>query len=429
MSTEVKIIASLDGTDQVNSGLRSMGNTATALQAQINSALGGSVDRRSAKESADVFIRESKRVADFHNAETERILLSNRRRFMSNFNAGNGMGGLSGRREFMAGQRLQSTLTGALGIDNGLTRTIDGFERLNYMAQASNMSIGQFFKTVGPGALATAGAVGGITMAWSAWGKEADKVNKELIKQGYEAMSAWQWTKSLFGFGEGNKVDAGNMAKKIMAEKESLTVQQQLAQFIAANRGAGEDAYRAERDRLLALDEANKKAVAFGERMQSIRKKLDTPEAPDMAGASVEEKIKRWQFLQSAIEDLQKWIAEGGAGGQVGSALADDLERKIDEAKKIKAEIDSDLRQRETKRLKDREDALRPWVSEMQQPKGFASTTLSNSIEGVRAVALAATMGERTDATQRALAEQVRLLEDIRTNTGNQNQTVTVGAL
>jgi hypothetical protein len=77
----------------------------------------------------------------------------------------------------------------------------------------------------------------------------------------------------------------------------------------------------------------------------------------------------------------------------------------------------------------DRTAALQPWMAEMQNPKGFASTTLSNSIEGVRAVNLAATMGERTDATQRALAEQVRLLEDIRTNTGNQNQTVTVGAL
>jgi hypothetical protein len=98
-------------------------------------------------------------------------------------------------------------------------------------------------------------------------------------------------------------------------------------------------------------------------------------------------------------------------------------------AEESKGKLDEMRRGDELKARDNLADTLRPWIDEAKNPKGFAETTLSNSIEGVRAVALAATMGERTDATQRALAEQVRLLEDIRNNTGNKTQTTTVGAL
>jgi hypothetical protein len=307
---------------------------------------------------------------------------------------------LSARREFMAGQRLQSTITSSLGINNGLTQAIDGFERLNYMAQASNMSLGQFFKTVGPGALATAGAVGGITMAWSAWNSEISKSNQRLTEMGYKAQTAWEFTKQLLGFGEGIQSTSG-MTARLMKEVDEPTVASELEKFRAANPRADISVLRTERDRLIAEENLAKESYA--------RDVKEYEEAEKSRTAIVKWGIAHREHERKAAEDKRK--AEG-----------DDLLSEARRLKGLAAERDA---QEGANRL----SALQPWMAEMQNPKGFAATTLSNSIEGVRAVNLAATMGERTDATQRALAEQVRLLEDIRTNTGNQTQTTTVGAL
>ena len=106
-------------------------------------------------------------------------------------------GGLSARREFMAGQRLQGTITGMLGVNNTLTQSIDGFERLGYMAQASGMKTGEFLKTVGPGAVSTAAAVLGLTMAWRSWNGEIEKTSTALSKAGFNKQGAWEGTKSI----------------------------------------------------------------------------------------------------------------------------------------------------------------------------------------------------------------------------------------
>lgn len=120
--------------------------------------------------------------------------------------------GLSARREFMAGQRLQGTITGMLGLNNPLTQTIDGFERLGYMAESSGMKLGQFLKTVGPGAAATAAAVLGLTLAWRSWNSEIEKTDNTLEKAGFKKRGLWEGTKatlagSLDAIGIGKGID------------------------------------------------------------------------------------------------------------------------------------------------------------------------------------------------------------------------------
>jgi hypothetical protein len=165
---------------------------------------------------------------------------------------------MNARREFMGGQRLQSSFTNMLGINNELTQTIDSFERVGFMAQQAGMSTGEFFAKVAPGALSTAAAVGTMTLAWRAWGNEVENTNKALREGGYQEQSAWEFTKSLFGFGEGNKVDAANESAMLMRELNKPTVESRLKDWRGNNPTASREQARQERDRLIAEDKAAK---------------------------------------------------------------------------------------------------------------------------------------------------------------------------
>ena len=177
--------------------------------------------------------------------------------------------GLSARREFMAGQWLQGTVTGMLGVNNALTQTVDGFERLGYMAEASGMKMGEFLKRVGPGALSAAAAVVTLTMAWSAWNGELAKTNAAVAQGGWKELSQWQNLKLLFGGNVQMQADPKRMAAKLIAETGERTVQDELEAFIEKNPGTGSRAaWIAERDRLLQNKADREGMNAEAERMK-----------------------------------------------------------------------------------------------------------------------------------------------------------------
>lgn len=95
------------------------------------------------------------------------------------------------RREFMMGQRLQGLITGTLGIDSGLTRTLDGFERLQFMAQASNMTVGAMLLKFGPMAV----AVASVAAVWKVATGELERTNKTLSDMGLKQIGFLQMLK------------------------------------------------------------------------------------------------------------------------------------------------------------------------------------------------------------------------------------------
>jgi hypothetical protein len=210
---------------------------------------------------------------------------------------------LSARREFMAGQRLQGTVTGMLGINNALTQTVDGFERLGYMAEASGMKMGEFLKRVGPGALSAAAAVVTLTMAWNAWNGELAKTNASLEKGGWQKLTQWQNLKLLFGGNVQMRADPEKMAAKLLKELEDKTPRESLAAFIEKNPGTGSQAaWRAERDRLLQ-------------------------EQADREGMNKEAGRMKAQFIAFRTGEIQPWLslysdmARGGAKLPTGDAF------------------------------------------------------------------------------------------------------------
>jgi hypothetical protein len=406
---------------------------------------------------------------------------------------------LSARREFMMGQRLQGTLTGAMGLDNGLTRTLDGFERLQYMAGASNMTVGSMLAKFGPMAVA-------VAVAAKAFQEAKDQVagiNQQLDAMGMKQIGFVDWLKlGVLGDTSVVQVDPKAMAAKTIRDmNRDLNLQDQLEAKIAANTKLS-SAQRLEiakaikdeiqhRQTLLSLEnqiaEAKRQQPAtetdtvakLDQRSKELARSIplaksaaESPQLPahwrqdaarrarEMELEQEQLRLKRPQLVAKEAESADKrredfaqkiadtegqisqvkqknWF-DGLSAEKQRLALVQEIATLEQAARMTLSPADAAayrLRAEQSRgklaemQRNDRAAALQPWMAEMQNPKGFASTTLSNSIEGVRAVNLAATMGERADATQRALAEQVRLLEDIRNNTGNKTQTTTVGAL
>jgi hypothetical protein len=403
----------------------------------------------------------------------------------------------------MAGQRLQSSITGMLGVNNALTQSIDGFERIGYMAEASGMKIGQFLKTIGPGALATAGAVAGVTAAWRAWNGELDKTNSNLERDGFKKLTGGQFAKwMLLGMGPKMEVDPKAMYAKTVQEANGhlsaqVEFEKQIAKATDLSRSSRVQLLRAieeQVDRAKELQGLEKElanlqrkqpdlepgtVAELDQRMKELPGLIDgaratalAPQVPqswrdDAARRGVEMQIeleqlrlkrppleraenktaveKRTEFaekvagVEQRIADIKgkNWY-EGLRADEKRLALVKEIAALEMAARwslnpltaaeyRLKAQEDRG-KVAEMDRAK-RADTLRPWMDEAKNPKGFAETTLSNSLEGVKAVAEAATAGERRDATLSAMKDQIRLLQDIRTNTGNANQPVTVGAL
>ena len=411
---------------------------------------------------------------------------------------------LSARREFMAGQRLQSSITGMLGVNNALTQSIDGFERLGYMAESSGMKIGQFLKTIGPGALATAGAVAGVTAAWRAWNGELDKTNSNLERDGFKKLTGGQFAKwMLLGMGPKMEVDPKAMYAKTVQEANGhlsaqVEFEKQIAKATDLSRSSRVQLLRAIEEQVDRAKELQglEKELANLQRKQPDRSEPGTvaeldqrmkelpgliegaratalaPQVPqswrdDAARRGVEMQIeleqlrlkrppleraenktaveKRTEFaekvagVEQRIADIKgkNWY-EGLRADEKRLALVQRIAALEMAARwslnpltaaeyRLKAQEDRG-KVAEMAREK-RADTLRPWMDEAKNPKGFAETTLSNSLEGVKAVAEAATAGERRDATLSAMQDQIRLLQDIRTNTGNATQPTTVGPL
>jgi hypothetical protein len=382
---------------------------------------------------------------------------------------------LSARREFMMGQQLQAITGGMVGADSGVLRALDSVERLQYVARASGISISDMFVRFAPaaGVAIAVAAIGGALMAMADRGKQAFASVGVGSDEFFRNLSAGIGLVDMFNLKLRETKDAAAAAREGLnrGQKEINRTVEDAGSDATPRKKAErelEDVRTAEEKKISALEkrgaelEEKRKAAgtsrnedltrlyqeATGRTAPLMRTPTGTLRLQDEAAAGFAAQIKaNNDLINKAREDglaKEKTTAE-----KIVSAKKDELakdkaekdqkEKQTEDQKRFKERVDARARwdrsqeklkqEKEAKDKEDRQQTLSPWLAEMQNPKGFASTTLSNSIEGVRAVNLAATMGERTDATQRALAEQVRLLEDIRNNTGNQNQTVTVGAL
>jgi hypothetical protein len=137
----------------------------------------------------------------------------------------------SSRREFMMGQRLQGMITQTAGIDNALTRSVDGFERLQFMAQMSNMTMGQMLMKFGPMAL----GVASLAAAWQYASGRVAETNRQLDEMGMKQIGFVQWLKlGVLGDTSVIKVDAAKMyAKTVKDANADLSVQLQFEERIA----------------------------------------------------------------------------------------------------------------------------------------------------------------------------------------------------
>jgi hypothetical protein len=409
MSAKVDIVVGLTGADSAAAGLNRVANTAAAVQQRVNTV------------------------------------------------------GLSARREFMAGQRLQGTLTADIArreslrlaeMSNGFKITTTSANRFSDEVTEVNQglaSLGGRILGIDPilvrlgarfGVFGLA-AAGGLAMVTAS----AEKLRKSLIESGFSDMGTLGAFLNSVGLmaatpdyaardaaanerGSARAASAlgkvnwqDEFTKEVQAyERANIKLSaQQLTEMRDRHQQGAEERERLgrdEKDRELR-DAAEVEKSRAGTRAQAFREYMD------MVAASAND--PRAKAMLPGME--QAYFA--GDYGRSGY-MAMDYRRQVEQQKvadKVAADAQRKVAEQEEKKRGDRTAALQPWMAEMQTPRGFASTTLSNSIEGVRAVNLAATMGERTDATQRALAEQIRLLEDIRNNTGNQTQTTTVGAL
>ena len=113
------------------------------------------------------------------------------------------------RREFMAGQRLQGGVTNLLGINNGLTQAIDGFERLQFMAEQSGMSTGKYLGKIAADALTTAGALAALTIGYQKLSEAASEFNSVAKATGDSNAGNATWWK-LFLYGPSLFLNPGN---------------------------------------------------------------------------------------------------------------------------------------------------------------------------------------------------------------------------
>lgn len=224
---------------------------------------------------------------------------------------------MSLRQEFMSGQRLQSSITSALGINNPLTQAIDSFERLQYMAEATGQSMSQMFRTIGLGAVSTAAAVGGISLAWGAWGNEVEKTNKLLREGGYQEQSKWEFTKQLFGFGEGIQTTSA-MTNRLMKELDEPTVASRLEDFRKANPRADENVLRRVRDELVEEERLRKesydKELEQYEKIEQYKNRRNSALARQMEEAgkrAVEDEVDRAKMALSVMHQMSKDIERG----------------------------------------------------------------------------------------------------------------------
>lgn len=224
------------------------------------------------------------------------------------------VGGLSMRREFMAGQRLQSGITSALGIDNGFSRTLDSFERLKYMAEASGVSMGKMLATIGPMAIATVGLVA----AWQEGANQLDRTNKTLDDMGMKSISFFKMMEIGLGLVEAEsvlEVDPHKMALKTIKEMNAdLNETDQLEKAIAANPAMG----KAAREKALtAIREQNdevKKLLATEKELASLQTKPATERNQKIADN--EKQIADIKEITALQEKLAKYDeAKGDAKG------------------------------------------------------------------------------------------------------------------
>lgn len=382
MSTAVTIIARLDGTDQVNAGLRSMGNTATEIQRRIDRTVG--VGRGADTGGLLSAQGAAAQMQDRINNDLLRDRGLQLEKMRNGFKvAGDEGGRFAGRlgeisnQTAMLGGRL-------LGIDPMLVR-LGGRFGVFGLAAAAGLSV----------------------------------LNKsiEAVRSNLEALELKDPGKlgTLFNVLTNSPFERDTEATRARRGTESET-------------------------RLGAFDRSLQEPDWYKEWQQKVKSfEQDTGEklTPDA--------LRNWYESAKEAGEFQQKLDEQGARNQEFQnrrytaglrikAEADELARKegaamLQEAERIKEIAGRRDAEEGRQRLEDRQTTLRPWMDEAKNPKGFAETTLSNSLEGVRAVAEAATAGERRDATLSAMQDQIRLLQDIRTNTGNANQPVTVGAL
>ena len=224
------------------------------------------------------------------------------------------VGGLSMRREFMAGQRLQSGITSALGIDNGFSRTLDSFERLKYMAEASGVSMGKMLATIGPMAIATVGLVA----AWQEGANQLDRTNKTLDDMGMKSIGFFKMMEIGLGLVEAEsvlEVDPHKMALKTIKEMNAdLNETDQLEKAIAANPAMG----KAAREKALTaireeIDE-KKKLLATEKELASLQTKPATERNQKIADN--EKQIADIKEIAALQEKLAKYDeAKGDAKG------------------------------------------------------------------------------------------------------------------
>mgnify|MGYP003344636832 CR=1 FL=1 len=215
-------------------------------------------------------------------------------------------GGLSLRREFVAGQAIQRSITSALGIDNGVTRTLDGFERIKYLADASGMSVGTMLATLGPMAAATAS----VAYAWKVGSEELDKTNKTLTEMGMKSIGFFEWAGLGLGVlkaSEVLQVDPYKMAVKTIADmNKGLDETKRLEAAIAGNvnmtRTQRESALTAIRQDIALQQELlniSRQLAALQTRpINVVTSKIDADEKEI-------ERINRVKGLQKELSDLQ----------------------------------------------------------------------------------------------------------------------------
>jgi len=405
MRAKIDIIAQLYGAERVQRDMVAMTNSATAMQQRINSTTGiggGSGYTPMSAEAAGRQIQAKLEAGIAGN--TEQRLARMASGFKIAAAESNGFGSAMARLD----PRMAIVASRLTGIDPMLLRIGFRFGVFGAAAAAGLAVLNSSIESVrsnlkelelqDPGKLGTLANIYGLGGGWQT-DMEARKARQSSRAEGIAAMTREQfaapdWEKEFEKF------------TKPLVEVGIISAATYRQWYEAAKKAVDEETNLAEKRKAWAessRDEAAKQA--------RLQEDLTTAQANNRwAGLSAEEKRAD---LVKEIADNEKFIAEFGKTAALPTMIEN--ERKKGQL----AEIDRGIAAKNAAQAaENRREAIAPWLSEMKKPAGFAATTLTNSLEGSQSVALASSAKERQEATQRAMQQQIALLEAIKTNTG-----------